>query len=222
MFFQEVEVPIAYSLVTLAEQDTSPSGYPIGQFTCYWAAFNNIYVTIAERAGRHPKLKTKPDGSIKMRTNGAIQVPDVQTVSEREQIILAFNTFTLALKRGLVEHPNTSFFVYRTPRWHGQAIPIDGTGQRLNGVMNVGHTVSAEYPVWDPIDVALFEEYRKDSAIDPTQIAKQILFVLYTIRNNTFHGGKRADDAYDVEVLKMAVPLLFMIVDSFVSLQRAA
>ena len=46
-------------------------------------------------------------------------------------------------------------------------------------------------------------------------LARQILDVLYTVRNNTFHGGKRADDATDREVLEMSLPLLVMIVESF-------
>jgi hypothetical protein len=37
------------------------------------------------------------------------------------------------------------------------------------------------------------------------------------VRNNTFHGGKRADDANDHQVIKMALPLLKIIVEYFLS-----
>lgn len=57
-------------------------------------------------------------------------------------------------------------------------------------------------------------------ACDP--LARQILDVLYTIRNNAFHGGKRADDANDAEVLEKALPLLMMVVDSFLAARTAA
>ena len=46
-------------------------------------------------------------------------------------------------------------------------------------------------------------------------LAKQIVGMLYTIRNNLFHGGKRADDAQDQEILKNAIPLLAIVVRFF-------
>jgi hypothetical protein len=137
---------------------------------------------------------------------------------------LAFQHFTDDLKRRLVEHPSSSFFVYRTPQWRGQPIARDASGQRLNGVLNVGYTIDDQHPVWTPIDVQTFEEYQA-GARDPARadaLARQILNVLYTVRNNTFHGGKRADDANDREVLEKALPLLIAIVDSFVQVRHAA
>ena len=46
--------------------------------------------------------------------------------------------------------------------------------------------------------------------------------MIYTVRNNTFHGGKRADDANDTQVLTEALPLLAMIVKSFLGIEQAA
>jgi hypothetical protein len=110
------------------------------------------------------------------------------------------------------------FFVHRTPYWSGLPVERDGSGQRLNGVLNVGYTTDSKHPVWSPIDAKLFEAYQKGIRDGSTRepLARQILDVLYTVRNNTFHGGKRADDANDREVLQQALPLLKMIVDSFV------
>ncbi len=81
-------------------------------------------------------------------------------------------------------------------------------GRRLNGVLNVGHTLDAALPVCTPIDTHMFENAQGSEARDA--LASQILDVLYTIRNNTFHGGKRADDVNDREVLEKALPLLAM------------
>jgi len=224
MVLAEYEAPVAYSMVAMAAQMPERRSDAIQQFRCYWAAFNNIYVTIAERAGRRARLRRNRDGSIRTRTEGQVSVPEVSTVSEREQLNLAFRQFTEDLKRGLVEHPSARFFVYRTPSWHGQRIEQDDRGQRLNGVLNVGYTVDARHPVWTPIDTVEFEAYQQGGKTPGRRdvLAKQVLEVLYTVRNNTFHGGKRADDANDNEVLAKALPLLVMIVKSFVQVERSA
>lgn len=224
MVLAEYEVPVAYSMVAMATNPPERRADAIQQFMCYWAAFNNIYVTIAERAGRRAQLRRNPDGSIRTRAAGQVTVPEVITVSEREQLNLAFQQFTEDLKRGLVEHSSARFFAYRTPSWRGQRIEQDERGQRLNGVLNVGYTVDARHPVWTPIDTVEFEAYERGGKTSERcdVLARQVLEVLYTVRNNTFHGGKRADDANDNEVLAKALPLLAMIVKSFVQVERAA
>jgi hypothetical protein len=40
--------------------------------------------------------------------------------------------------------------------------------------------------------------------------------LLYTIRNNLVHGGKNPDEANDIEVVEKALPLLDMVVISFI------
>jgi hypothetical protein len=136
----------------------------------------------------------------------------------------AFQKFSDGLKRGLVEHPCTQFFVDRKPSWRGQCIEVDVSGQRLNGVLNVGYTVDARHPVWTPIDTVEFAAYHRGDKTPErlNALATQVLDVLYTVRNNTFHGGKRADDANDREVLEKSLPLLAMIVNAFVRFERAA
>jgi hypothetical protein len=220
----DYEVPVAYSMIRMAAEVPERRPDVIQQFICYWAAFNNIYVTISERAGRRAQLRRNPDGSLRTRAAAQVRVPVVSTVSEREQIDLAFQTFSDDLRRELVEHPSARFFVYRTPSWLAQPIAHDADGQALNGVLNVGYTTDAQHPVWTPIDTAEFEIFQEggDTPARREALARQILDVLYTVRNNAFHGGKRADDANDIQVLKAALPLLVMIVNSFVQLERAA
>ncbi len=90
-------------------------------------------------------------------------------------------------------------------------------GQRLNGVINVGYTVNTDYPVWSPIDTGQYEAYMQGYRVVEVSnaLAMQILDLLYTVRNNAFHGGKRADDANDHEVVERALPLLVSIVEAF-------
>lgn len=70
----------------------------------------------------------------------------------------------------------------------------------------------------------MYEEYQAGARDTSTcdALARQILDILYTVRKNAFHGGKRADDANDQEVLEKALPLLAMIVRSFVHVREAA
>ena len=74
-------------------------------------------MTIADRAGRPPQFRKNPDGSIRTRTVGGVDVPQVNVVGERDQIDLAFREFSDDLKRHLVDHPSSAFFVHRTPYW---------------------------------------------------------------------------------------------------------
>jgi len=46
-------------------------------------------------------------------------------------------------------------------------------------------------------------------------LTRQIVDLLYTIRKNIMHGGKRFDDANDNTVVENALPMLELIVMSF-------
>ena len=217
MTLAEYEAPVAYSMVRAAAPALLQPTDVMTQYLCYWAAFNNIYVTLAERAGQRAEIQENKDGTLKTHAVAHMRIPKVKSVSERDQISLAFGRFSLDLKRALVEHESARFFVERTPSWHGQPIAQDADGQQLNGVINVGHTTSFQHPVWAPIDTARFHAYRTGAG-DPLALdalAEQILNVLYAVRNNLFHGGKRVDDANDNMVLEAALPLLAMVVRAF-------
>ncbi len=86
MVLADYEIPVAYSMVAMAAQTPERRSDAIQQFLCYWMAFNNIYVTIADRAGRRAHLQRNPDGSIRTRAAAQVSVPEVSTVSEREQL----------------------------------------------------------------------------------------------------------------------------------------
>lgn len=216
--FHEYEIPVAYSMVALAQQCAKIAPQPFQEFMCYWTAFNNIYTAIAERNGYFARLRTQRDGTIRTRENGSVRIPEVEmALGERDEIDLAFNEFEEVLKKKLISHPSTRFFVGRTPRWHGREIQSDENDQKLNGVINVGYTIDHRNPVWSPVDFAAYERFVQGNATseDISLLARQLIFLIYTIRNNTFHAGKRADDANDIEVVEMALPLLKMIVESF-------
>lgn len=42
------EVPVAYSMMTLASYPSRSAFHPLQDSVCYWTAFNNIYVTVAD------------------------------------------------------------------------------------------------------------------------------------------------------------------------------
>jgi hypothetical protein len=227
--FYAEEIPVASSMIEAVRCLPPHCSNLIQHFMCYWIAFNNIYVTIADRnsqAGKGVQRVTpslKPDGTQKIKREGGADVPQVSLMSERDQIAGARKEFSPELKHKLIVHANTEFFVRRIPKWRGRRIPKDKLGQCINGVLNIGKTIDEKHPIWAPIDTAEYNQYVKNCA-DGLQadanlqerLASQILEVLYTVRNNTFHGGKRADDASDREVLRNALPLLTMIVYSFV------
>lgn len=217
--FFNYEVPIAYSMISVnqATDSLQTEEHPFSQFFCYWTAFNNIYTTIAGENSRRNRLKKQPDGTIETRLNGSVKIPRVIILNERERIDLAFAQFNYSLHHKLITHPSTKFFVERIPRWHGQRIEFDAEGQRVNGGINIDYTVDEDYPVWSPIDIPAYELYLQNHNDIEAQslLARQILELLYTIRCNLLHGGKRRDDATDIEVVNNALPLLETIVVAF-------
>ena len=213
--FEQYEVPVAYSMVNLAQLSTEP----FQEFMCYWTAFNSIYSTLAEREGFIPQLKTRKDGTLKSRQNGSVLIPEIiPALSEHGEIELALSEFDTTLRHCLLDHPTFVFFVYRIPSWHGSHIEFDVLKQRVNGVLNVKYTSSVGHPVWSPIDIQAYERYLSGhpNSDDVDLLVKQLMYVIYTVRNNTFHGGKRADDANDLEVVQKALPLLKIIVEHFI------
>ncbi|MGP1682838.1 MAG: hypothetical protein ACTS8S_10985 [Giesbergeria sp.] len=185
---------------------------------CYWVSFNNICVTIAHEQGCGPALLTA-DGKLQLEQVGGFTMPRVRKPKEREQLEAAFKLFSPQLKERLILHKCTRFFVNRLPRFQGQELTVDARGQRLNGVLSIGRTVEAANPVWSPIDHVLYYAYlngdRTSEAAD--SLGREILTLLHTIGTNLFHGGKRADDASDINVVEHALPLLKEAVNSFVS-----
>jgi hypothetical protein len=216
----QFEIPVAYSMVALAQKTSQVDPQPFQEILCYWSAFNNIYTTIAEHKGYFGRLRTQKNGTIRARADGSVLIPEVEmSLRERDEIDLAYNEFNEALKHKLIAHPNSKFFVERVPKWHGAEVKFDGNGQRLNGVLNVRYTIDLKHPVWSPIDFSAYARYTQDKASsdDINLLAKQLVYLVYTVRNNTFHGGKRADDANDLQVIEKALPILRMIVESFMS-----
>jgi hypothetical protein len=215
--FDHVQLPVATAMVSLAEATRDP----LPCYMCYWSAFNNIYRAIADAEIQGlPKYQTNADGTMKFvqRDPGdSVNIPRVITASESRQITHARLGFSDELKHRLISHNGTNYFVNRVPRFSDEPIERDIFGQELNGVINVGRTISREYPVWSPINKVLYRQYMDGDRSQETAdiLVRQIVNLLYTVRNNLFHGGKRFDDASDREVLEHALPLLTMIVESF-------
>jgi hypothetical protein len=72
MVLREHEIPVAYPMVAMAAQGHEP--HPMRQFMCCWAAFNNIYVTLAAQAGKRARLRYSPDGSVQSRRVAHVDV----------------------------------------------------------------------------------------------------------------------------------------------------
>lgn len=210
--FQRDELPIAYSMIAAAKRirPRRDGRHPFEQYFLFWTAFNNIYTTIAHSKGRRTQIKENDDGSVVTIANGNVNIPEVIIVSEREKLRLAFQEFVDDLKHTLILHEGTEYFVGRIPYWQGIQIEYDAFGQRVNGVINVDYTNDSQYPVWSPIDSQYYEEYLENPNNEENRnfLAKQIVDLLYTIRNNLMHCGKKFDDANDISVIKNALPML--------------
>jgi len=186
----------------------------------FWAAFNNIYTTIAHIKGIRTQIKKNNDGSVVTIANGNVNIPEVVCVTEKEQIYRSLEEFEDDLKDTLIHHKGTEYFVNRIPYWQGKPIEYDVVGQRVNGVLNINYTVDRQYPVWSPIDLEYYQEYLENPQEVKNRdfLCRQILDLLYTVRNNFMHGSKEFDDAIDLKVIENALPMLELIVMSFLRL----
>jgi hypothetical protein len=208
--------PVTADMLILAQS----AEWSTQEYICYWIAFNDIYTRVTLELMQRYALATLArdrDGHIKSRWEGTLKLTQYKNViTEREQIRKTIQHFDHSLRERLIRADETAWFVNRTPRWEGQEVEVDGWGQRLNGVINVGYTECRDFPIWQPIDK---EHYRRFLAGDQTHIedlTEQLIWVLYTVRNNLFHAGKVASDANDNEVVSNALMLLKIIVYSFI------
>ena len=217
--FQRYELPLAYAMIAAARRirPRRDGRHPFEQYFLFWTAFNNIYTTIAHREGCRNQLKENDDGSIATIANGNVNIPEVIIVSEREQIHLTLQEFTDDLKHRLILHEGTKYFVGRIPFWGGIQIEYDAFRQRVNGVIQVNYTHDSRYPVWSPIDYQHYEDYLENPKNEENRnfLAGQIVDLLYTIRKNIMHAGRKLDDANDISVAENALPMLELIVASF-------
>jgi hypothetical protein len=218
--FKRHELPIAYSMIDAANRvrPRRDGRHPFDKFFLLWTAFNDIYNVIAARAGLSTQLMLGEDGKVETYTNGNATIPKVIPVSESEQINLAVQELDSKLKHTLIMHESTHFFLSRTPYWQGKPIEMDAFGQKLNGVLNVNHTTRADYPVWSPIDRQIYDTYlaNPDNDKDRTFLVGQIVNLLHTVRLNLVHFSKSFDDGNDIAVAQNALPLLEIIVGSFI------
>jgi len=212
----DYEARVAYANVAFGRKCDNP----FARFTAYWTAFNNCYVTIFDLDGKNQITLERVNGVVTSIANGSVRIPKVLKVSrERDELDHMFTHFDQGLRMELVECPNTEFFVNRTPELDGHGpIQHDASGQVLNGVLSITRTVEVNNPVWSPIDKPAYARFKAGGAseADVYLLSRQILFLLYTVRNNLSHGGKRFDDAADEKVVENALPLLELILRSIV------
>ena len=212
--FDSEDLPIAHSMkgAAMAKSDNEIHE----KYLCFWIAFNNIYTTLTFMDGVFPtNYKTDAAGNISRKDEDGIKLPIVSSAQEFQEMCVAFNFFDDALKYSLIKHQNVEFFINRKPRWRGQEIPTDILGQEVNGVLKLNKMIDKDNPVWSPIDKTKYRDYISGNPTDRNILSHQILKLLYVIRCNLMHGGKRYDDANDIDVVKKAFPLLELIVNSF-------
>jgi hypothetical protein len=188
--------------------------FPFEAYCCCWMAFNNIYAKLSEGSVHSPSLTGRNHRPV-----GGVVVPQVHNGSERGQIAVAVRRLPPQLKHRLILSEHAEYFVLRTPKLRGEPKPVDLLGQPLNGVLNVGHTLATGQLIWQPIDRTGFQQYKNGDRNKRLRrsLARQIVLVLYSVRNNLFHGGKIRNNDNDEEVIEHALPLLKQLVDTYIA-----
>lgn len=210
MVFYQIEVPVACSMIELAEH----ANHPFQKYFCVWAAFNNIYTLVSQRNGLIVQPKLDRLGQRRTERKWTYIFPSVDQPKEHDQIKEVVSALDIGTKNTLISHPNIPFFVERTP--HGVLSKHDDFGQLINGVLNVTRTINPQSPIWSPINKQAYGRYSAGDQSEINLLAEQIIFMLYTIRNNLVHGSKNPGEENDMRVVQNALPLLELVVRAFI------
>jgi hypothetical protein len=219
----KAEVGIARAMVELGRQAARHPEQRASAYLCYWAAFTNIYAILAAQQGARPHFGLHKNGTLRTRRVGTLKMAEVDPPSEGELLDKACAGLDATLKHKLITHASTRFFVQRTPVWHGKNIAVDGARQCLNGVLDMRCTFDARYPLWRPIDAALYARYVRAGDAEPagaeTQnvLARQILDVLYTVAHNLLYSSTPTRDENAPAVIDHALALLSGLVEGWLA-----
>lgn len=208
---------IASSMIDLAESIQQQSAHAIQAYLCYWIAWTNIYKALSKQAGLRPHFGLRKNGTLRIKRDGDLKMAEVYAPTEDSQLNKALDLVSDALKHQLIVHPDTRYFVYRTPAWQGKPLKKDTFGQPLNGVIYVNRTLDPRYPVWSHIDTDLYQLYMEEKHTDKNKekarntLTKQILNVLHTIQANLIHGDIQSTEN-NAQIVEKALPILSMLV----------
>ncbi len=204
------EIPVTMSMIDLVEI----SQHSFQKYSSLWTAFNNIYVLLSQRQGLRVTPSPSENGQNKFEHYWNYYFPKVNTPPEKEQIKAAIQFLDQNIRDSIIRHDNIPFFIERTPA--GVREKFDHRGQEINGVLNLTRSILPNLLVWSPIDRNAYQEYLNGNTDVQQILIEQILFMLYTIRNNLVHGGKNPSDANDTQVIEMGLPILREIVNYYI------
>jgi hypothetical protein len=202
------DLPIASSMIELAGQ----AEHPFQKYFCYWAAFNNIYTVIGKRYGLLPEQR-QDRGSLLTEPIWTYIFPSIKVPSGSKLIKKTVEQLDERTKSKLIEHPNVKWFIDRVPV--GSLGRIDRLGQVINGVLNITRTIEPDIYVWSPINETIYNDCINGDLTYQQDLSEQIVFVLYTIRNNLVHGHKSISNDNDLRVVRKGLPILKDLVESF-------
>jgi len=219
----QVETGIARAMAELGRQAAQYPEQHASAYLCYWSAFTNIYAILAAQQGARPHFGLRENGTLRTRRVGALKMAEVDPPPESELLDKACAGLDAALKHKLLTHASARFFVQRTPVWQGKNIAVDAARQRLNGVLDMRCTFDARYPVWRPVDAALYARYVRAAEAGTVDeeardfLARQILDVLYTVAQNLLYSNKPASDENAPAVIDHALALLAALVEGWLA-----
>ncbi|MBN2389710.1 MAG: hypothetical protein JXR84_03230 [Anaerolineae bacterium] len=219
----QVETGIARAMAGLGRQAAQHPEQHASAYLCYWAAFTNIYAALAAQQGVRPHFGLHKNGTLRTRRVGTLKMAEIDPPAERELLDKACVGLDTALKHKLITHTSTRFFVQRTPVWRGKSIAVDRARQRLNGVLDMRCTFDARYPLWRPIDAALYARYIRSKDTGPVDeeaqnvLARQILDVLQTVAHNLLYSSAPTRDENAPAVIEHALALLAGFVEGWLA-----
>ncbi len=213
------DFPVAFGMMCLAGRSTRKY---FNKYMCLWSAFNNIYQYLSDQDGFGSELLYDSNNKLRTKEINGYLMPMVKTDSETDLILHAINKLDPEQIKEWLELPEVSFFVNRTPEGvKGECHPekagcFDTNGQRINGVLNRTRTVDPLYPVYAPVDMEKYESFLNGDPTNLEILSKQLVMLLYTVRNNLMHGNKMVSSDNDSEVVRMACPILEYLLSCFV------
>lgn len=215
--FYRPDLPVAASMLQLASSiEVKPrTSQVIPHFMCVWVSFNNIYTKLWHACRDRQGADNQPASIFACSEDPTIELKQ-HPKYERQELEHVFAHFTSELKAELLHHSSTTFFAKRTCTIPAAARLLPDV-PRSNGVLNINRSTST-CPAYTPIDTAALRRFRSDPtlAAERDLVSRQAFEIVYTVRNNIFHGGKSATNSNSLRVTANALNLLDLIVADFI------
>lgn len=202
--------------------------WPYGRFIYLWIAFNQLYNFHCYDMHPNCSLERQLAMDLKPRAIGSPRDTSVTNcpfkqggnktdVQEWTRIVCVARYLPVRVQQELLDSEEARYFATRA----AYSIVTGEWDASECGVLDVHRTRNNSNPFYTLGFVDAWKQYRSGDA-DPSNAVQHLARLLYTIRCNLVHGGKRYRQENNIKVVSQAIPLVEGIVTTLIDIPSEA